>query len=291
MSAEILIAYAIPVFLILLGTEFYLLHKSHFYNKEQLVGYELKDTVASLSMGLGYLAISLPSKGVVLACFFWIYEFRIFEIGNSWWAWVLIMISQDFCYYWYHRFYHEIRFFWAAHVNHHSSQHYNLSTALRQSWTATFTAPLFYMPLFLLGFHPLMVMTAILLNLFYQYWIHTETIGKLGMLEKVLMTASHHRVHHGTNPEYLDRNYGGVFILWDKLFGSFEPEKAPVEYGLVKNIHTFNPIKIAFHEWKDLSKDIFQTNNWKDRMGYMVMHPGWKPKSNSEIPIREEQVI
>ena len=167
---------------------------------------------------------------------------------------------------------------WAAHVIHHSSQHYNLSTALRQTWTGFFALGfLFSWPMFLLGFPPEMVFFCSGLNLIYQFWIHTEAIGKMPRwFEAVMNTPSHHRVHHATNPRYLDANYAGVFIIWDKMFGTFEPERDDVKihYGLVRNLGTFNVIWAAFHEWAGIAKDVWSAP-WKHKLGYMWREPGW----------------
>ena len=244
-------------------------------------GYEARDTAASLAMGLGNVAIHVATKAGATGLFFWVYSFRLFDIGQAWWAWALLFVCEDLCYYWFHRLHHEVRFLWAAHVNHHSSRHFNLSTALRQPWTTPFTGPLFWLPLPLLGFHPLMVLTAQSVSLLYQFWIHTETIGRLGPLESVFNTPSHHRVHHGRNIQYLDRNYAGILIVWDRLFGSFEPEAERVDYGLTKNLESFNPIRIAFHVWVDMLRDAWRAPSWRESIQYLVKPPGWSPDRTS----------
>ena len=164
---------------------------------------------------------------------------------------------------------------WASHVPHHSSQRYNLSTALRQSWTP-FTGLPFYLPLAFF-FSPAQIATAYGINLLYQFWIHTELIDRLGPLEWVFNTPSHHRVHHGANVQYLDRNYGGILILWDRWFGSFEPERERVRYGLTKNIGSFNPVYAAFHEFAAVLRDAFRAGSLRDAFGYLLQPPGWKP--------------
>ncbi|MCK5637237.1 MAG: sterol desaturase family protein, partial [Flavobacteriaceae bacterium] len=189
-----------------------------------------------------------------------------------------IFFAEDFIYYWFHRISHESRFFWASHVIHHSSQKYNLSTALRQTWTGSFISFVFWLPLPLLGFHPIMIMAQMSISLIYQYWIHTELIDKMPKLfEAFFNTPAHHRVHHATNPQYLDRNHAGILIIWDKMFGTFEPEVEKPNYGLVKNIDTFNPIKIAFLEWVYLFKDAFTSKtSLINRLNYFIKPPGWK---------------
>ena len=218
-----LIAYAVPFFIALLLLEVQLAKRRL---PPGAKGYQRRDTWASLSMGVANVVIAALTKAAAVGLFFAAYQLRFFDLGTGPGAWVLLFFAEDFCYYWFHRFHHEVRFFWAAHVNHHSSRYFNLSTALRQSWTTPLTGPIFWVPLALLGFHPFMILTAQAISLIYQFWIHTELIGRLGPLEWVFNTPSHHRVHHGANVEYLDRNYGGILIVWDRLFGSFEPERS-----------------------------------------------------------------
>jgi len=193
----------------------------------------------------------------------------------------LAFFADDISYYWFHRKSHEIRFFWASHVVHHSSQKYNLSTALRQTWTGNLTgAFLFWSWMPFLGFHPVMVMTMQAASLIYQFWIHTETIKKLPTpIEYIFNTPSHHRVHHGSNPEYIDKNHAGVLIIWDKIFDTFQPELFRPTYGLTKNINSYNPVRIAFHEWTDIWRDIRQSSSLKQALKYTFGRPGWKSSS------------
>jgi sterol desaturase/sphingolipid hydroxylase (fatty acid hydroxylase superfamily) len=272
-----LIYYAIPFFLGTLLLEHWLVHRRE--QKEgadtKLAGFTTKDSVASVTMGLGFLAINTVLALLPFAGLAWLYQFRLFDIPVVWWSWVLLLFAEDFCYYWFHRLHHEVRTLWAAHINHHSSTHYNLSTALRQSWTTPFTGFIFWIPLPLLGFPVEMILIQKSISLVYQYWLHTELIGKLGWFGVIFNTPSHHRVHHGRNPIYLDRNHAGIFIIWDKMFGTFEPEGETLDYGLTKNIHTYNPIRIAFHEWNAMLKDAWNAKTWRGRFGYLVMPPGW----------------
>ena len=190
-----LIYYAIPAFIILIAIEVLV------SNKMKLKTYFFKDAATSISMGLGNVAINLIAKGLVLTALIYMYQFRLFSIPFTWWSWLLILFADDFTYYWFHRISHENRFFWASHIVHHSSQRYNLSTALRQTWTGSFTSFIFWLWLPLLGFHPLMILTQMSISLLYQFWIHTETIDKLpNWFEAIFNTPSHHRVHHATNP-------------------------------------------------------------------------------------------
>jgi len=272
-----LIYYAIPFFLLTIGLERWLVARKERGRapKTQLAGFTPKDSFASLAMGVGFLLIEIALALLPFAGLAWLYQFRLFDIPVLWWSWILLLFAEDFCYYWFHRLHHEVRTLWAAHVNHHSSTHYNLTTALRQSWTTPFTGFLFWAPLPLLGFPIEMILIQKSISLLYQYWLHTELIDRLGWFELLFNTPSHHRVHHGRNPIYLDRNHAGIFIVWDKIFGTFEPETEAVDYGLTKNIHTFNPVRIAFHEWASMLRDAWNAKSWRGRLGYFVMPPGW----------------
>ena len=270
MSVDLTI-YAIPAFAGLMLAEGVAIAR------RGLRGYERRDTAASLAMGLGNVVIDLGMKGVHFALLATVALWAPWHLTPSWTTWAALIVLADLVYYWFHRLHHEVRVLWAAHVNHHSSERYNLSTALRQSWTTPFTSLLFWWPLALLGFPPAMILAAIALNTLYQFWIHTEVIDRIGWLEAVLNTASHHRVHHGANLEYLDRNHAGMFIVWDKLFGTFEPERAPVRYGLTTNIKTFNPLVIAGHEWAAMARDVRRARSWRARLGYLFRPPGWSP--------------
>ena len=273
---EDLTLYAVPAFIALMLIE---LGLSLFSGGVR--GYEKRDTFASLAMGIGNRLVYMAVGGAILALQLRLYQYRVFDLGTSWRAWVLCFFAEDFTYYCFHRGSHEVRLLWAAHVNHHSSERYNLSTALRQSWTTPFTTALFYWPLPLLGFHPVMILTCTAVSLLYQFWIHTELIDRMGRFERLFNTPSHHRVHHGSNVEYLDRNHGGILILWDRLFGTFEPEREPVRYGLTKNIRTFNPWKIAFHEFEAIARDVRRARSWREALGYVFMPPGWSPDGST----------
>jgi sterol desaturase/sphingolipid hydroxylase (fatty acid hydroxylase superfamily) len=195
--------------------------------------------------------------------------------------------AWDFLYYWDHRFMHTSRYMWAVHVVHHSSEHYNLSTALRQPVAEAFGTFVPFGSLCLFGIRPGLVETARGVNLLYQYWIHTETVGALGSAETVLNTPTHHRVHHGSNRQYLDRNHGSILIVWDRLFGTFEPEGERVVYGLTKNINTFNPGRIATHEYVEMLRDVASSTNWRERLSYIVRGPGWATAHRAESVLVE----
>lgn len=267
-----LIHYAIPAFVVLLVTEVLV---TAWQQKDY---YDTKDTASSLAMGIGNVVVGFVGKALVLGAYTLIYQIRLFTIDMSqWWAWVALFFADDFSYYWFHRISHGSRWFWASHVVHHSSEKYNLGTALRQTWTGTLTGSfVFWLWLPLLGFAPLAVMTMQAVSLLYQFWIHTEHINRLpAPLEWVLNTPSHHRVHHGSDLAYLDKNHAGILIIWDRLFGTFEPETHRPTYGLTKNVGSHNPVRIAFHEWTDIARDLRRVRTWRHAFGYLFGPPGW----------------
>jgi len=263
-----LIQLAIPAFILLMVVEAI----ADALMRREL--YEPKDTAASLTMGIGNVVVGLVSKGMVFALFTWVHKFPLFQVGYQWWAWVLAFFADDFSYYWFHRTSHECRFFWASHVVHHSSQRYNLSTALRQTWTGAFFGFVFWLWMPLVGFQPIMIFTMQAVSLLYQFWVHTEFVQRLGLLELVMNTPSHHRVHHATNSQYIDRNHAGILIIWDRMFGSFEPEDEHCTYGLTTNINTFNPLRIAFHEWIAIGHDLRTARTWRERLVAVFGNPG-----------------
>jgi sterol desaturase/sphingolipid hydroxylase (fatty acid hydroxylase superfamily) len=271
--------YAVPFFVLLLVVE--ALAYRHL-RSDGLVGYELKDTRTSLAMGIGNVTVNVVWKLAVVAIYAALYELTPLRLdAGDWWVWVLLFFLDDLAYYWFHRVSHESRVFWASHVVHHSSQHYNLSTALRQTWVPMTYLP-FWLPLLLLGFEPWMVLLAQSWSLIYQFWLHTERVGRLPRpLEAVLNTPSHHRVHHGANEQYLDRNYGGILVIWDRIFGTFEPEGERVRYGLTKNLTTFNPVRVAFHEYIALWHDVRAARSWRERRRLLLRGPGYEPPATS----------
>lgn len=261
--------FAIPVFIALIAIEAFI------DTKRKLHLYELKDSVACISMGLGVVVIGLLTKTIAFLLFTWLYQFRIFDLGNEWWMWVLLVLADDFTFYWYHRTAHEVRFFWAAHVQHHSSEKMNFSVALRQSWGEPFFKFFFWMWLPLVGFSPINILIMQAISLVYQFFPHTKLVKSLGPLEWVFNTPSHHRVHHATQVEYLDKNHAGILIIWDRLFGTFQKEKEEPVYGITENIHTYNPLKIATHEYIGLWKDVKRAKKLSDKLKYIFNPPGW----------------
>ena len=267
-----LIQYAIPAFIVLLIAEVIVTAK------QQKEYYDVKDTAGSLSMGIGNVVIGVLGKAIVLAAYTLVYQFRLFTIDMAQvWPWVVLLFADDFSYYWFHRISHQSRYFWASHVVHHSSQKYNLGTALRQTWTGTLTGSwVFWVWLPLVGFSPVAVMTMQAVSLLYQFWIHTEHIDKLpAPIEFIFNTPSHHRVHHGSDLAYLDKNHAGILIIWDRMFGTFIEEKHRPTYGLTTNIDSHNPVRIAFHEWAAIGRDVARAGSFRNAIGYVFGPPGW----------------
>jgi sterol desaturase/sphingolipid hydroxylase (fatty acid hydroxylase superfamily) len=273
------IDYAVPAFVALVLIEMLIVRRTNRHR------YEARDTLTSLAMGLGSTVAGALSAGAIILMSGWLTSHRIADIPYIWWAWIACFVLDDLNYYLFHRAAHRVRWFWAAHVNHHSSQHYNLSTALRQTWTG-FLALGFIFRLWplLLGFPVPMLLFCGGINLIYQFWIHTEVIGRCPRwFEAVMNTPSHHRVHHAVNPRYLDKNYAGVFIVWDKIFGTFEGQRddEQIRYGIVKQLGSFNLIWSVFHEWAGIVRDLW-TAPWRAKLMYLVGPPGWSHDGSRE---------
>ncbi|MGB0930198.1 MAG: sterol desaturase family protein [Chitinophagales bacterium] len=265
---------ALPIFFIALLIEVYLARQA------QRNLYQGKDTLVSLSMLVIAALVEFFPKLLAFIAFVYLHEWSPLQeiVGRQWWAWVLLFLLDDFSYYWFHRMNHEVRLFWAGHVAHHSSEYLNFGTALRQGVGERLHKFLFWLWLPLLGFDPLMIFTVIGINLFYQFWVHTELVDKMPRwFEAIFNTPSHHRVHHASNIRYLDRNHAGVFIIWDKIFGTFSEETnvdKPV-YGLTKNINSFNPAYVATHEYGAIWRDVKRAEKWSDKWKYIFYAPGW----------------
>lgn len=286
--------YAIPAFLLLLGIEFLGDHVERRRDRRtgrraetpRRVGFSARDTFASLGVyGVGRFAnlvedfIQLPI--VLLAAT----VAPISLSASDWWVWVLAIIGADLGYYAQHRMQHRVRLFWAAHSVHHSSQHFNMSTAVRLPWLipGRFLTSVVYIPLALIGVPAWVIFLSQAIVLLFQYPLHTERIGKLHpAIEFVFNTPSHHRVHHGSNNPYLDKNYGGILIIWDRLFNSYAHEVEQVRYGLTHNIDTYNPIKVNFHEFALMVRDVWRAKTWRARVGYLLAPPGWTESAPAE---------
>jgi len=277
-----LIAMAVPFFLLAIIIEL-------FVNWRRQAGvYRSNDAINSISAGIldtttGYFTKFLPLIGWGLV----MENFSLIDMPLAWFdasprgiaLWMTAAIAWDFCYYWFHRYSHEISILWAAHAVHHQSEEYNLSTALRQTSTGFLFGWIFYLPLFAIGFPLEVLLTVNAVNLIYQFWVHTRLIGRLGPLESVLMTPSHHRVHHAQNERYIDRNYGGMFIVWDRLFGTYEPENDadPVVFGVRKPLANWNPFWANLQVYDYLLFDARKARRWRDRLGIWFRRTGWRP--------------
>jgi len=274
------VVFAIPFFVLSLILEYLLL------KRRRAKPYNLKDAFTSIGMGLGNLLITVLFAGLVWQATRSAAKLAPISLPRTWWTWALLFIAEDFVYYWFHRLSHEVRIWWAAHVNHHSSTAYNLSTALRQNWSGAFLGTwLLWLPLALLGFPPEWILIEKSISLIYQYWIHTELVDRLpAAIEFVFNTPSHHRVHHGKNINYLDCNYGGILIIWDRIFGSFVPENRnePVIYGLTKDIETYNLWKIATHELSNIFSDLKKANTLNEMFFKVFGPPGWSADGSTK---------
>ncbi len=288
-----LIALAIPVFFVMIAGEYAV---ARWRGRPEL--YRFTDAIADLSCGIGQQVVNLFSKVLVIAVYAWVWSrFRLFDLRPvPALHWAVGLVAYDFAYYWWHRFTHEVNAGWATHVVHHSSQDYNLAVALRQSMTGWVSSLPFYLPLALLGVDPLVFGISAAVSLLYQFWIHTEVIDKLpAPVELVLNTPAHHRVHHAINPEYLDKNYGAILILWDRLFGTFEPEVAEPVYGTVKPLDSFDPIWAQFAHFRALLDDTLAARTPWEKLRVWTSRPGWRPKGLPPYPqpapiTRAEQV-
>ena len=243
--------------------------------------YKLGDTGGTVGLLAGNVFVSLITQGFVLSLYFFLYQFRVLTVNDVmpvWAAWLLTLVMIDFVFYWYHRSAHRIRFLWAIHMNHHSSVEMNFSVAFRQAWFGPISKTPFYIIMPLVGFDPSITVVVALFSRLWGVLGHTQWIDKLGWLDGIFNTPSTHRVHHGTNPEYVDSNYGNFFIVWDRLFGTYSKEQAPVIFGLVKNVGTNNPVKITFYTWSAIVSDVKGAQSFDEILGYIFGPPDWSPK-------------
>jgi len=271
--ASKIVELSIPVFFILIGLE---LIFSRVKNKDY---YRMNDAVTSLSNGIGSEVVGIFMKAILLMAYIYIYDnLKFIDMGTTWWSWGILFMGVDFFYYWFHRKSHEVNAFWAAHIVHHSSEEYNLTTALRQAWFQNSFSWVFYLPLAFMGFSPAMFITIKAINLVYQFWIHTKLIGKMGFLELFMNTPSHHRVHHGKNPKYLDKNYAAVFIIWDRMFGTFQQEEEEPVYGITNTLTSWNPVWSNLHYWSELFALAAKCSKFSDKVRVFIKPPGWAPE-------------
>jgi len=274
------VLFAIPFFLLLLIIEWTAARKlEHLDERPESGSYHTRDSWNSISMGLVSIATMGAWKFLALLGYAALYAYVApWHLSpTQWYTWVIAIVGVDILFYAYHRIAHRVRLIWATHQAHHSSRYFNFATALRQKWNNSGEI-IIWIPLPLLGVPPWMVFTGFSINLIYQFWVHTEHIDKLPRAyEFVFNTPSHHRVHHGMDPEYLDKNYGGIFILWDRLFGTFQPELFRPHYGLTKPVNTFNIWKLQTREYVAIAHDVRAATRWRDRLGYIFGPPGWTP--------------
>lgn len=268
------IVLSIPIFFILIGIELVVERLSH----RKL--YRLPDAIANLSCGITSQLSGLFMRVLAIGVYELVFSnFALFTLEKNGLYWLGLFLLTDFAYYWAHRMSHEINLFWGGHVVHHQSEEYNLSVALRQSsfqvvWTFAFS-----LPIALLGFETLDFALISALNTLYQFWIHTETIHKMGWFEYIFNTPSHHRVHHGRNPKYIDKNHAGSLIIWDKMFGTFQPEEERPTYGITKPVNSWNAVWANFSHYAEMGKDLKRISNWRDKIRYLFNKPGWLPDS------------
>jgi alkylglycerol monooxygenase len=271
------IALSIPLFFLLIGIEIvYTIYKNHHF-------YRLNDSISNLSQGIGSQLVGVFMKTATFFAYLYIFDhWRINSFPTTFVTWLLLFLGVDFFYYWFHRMSHEVNALWASHIVHHQSEEYNLTVALRQSWFQGGFSWAFYLPLAFAGFDPLMFLTVSSFNTLYQFWIHTRTIGKLGPLEWIFNTPSHHRVHHGSNEKYIDKNHAGSLIIWDRMFRTFQSEEEEVVYGITKPLNSWNPLWANFHYWYELFKQSESTVSIKNKFLIYLMPPGWTPQLQSE---------
>lgn len=267
------IALSIPIFFILIGIEV----AYTFYKK--LKYYRLNDSIANLNQGVGSQLVGLFMKTLFFLGYMYIFEhLRLFTLPNTIWTWLILFFGVDFFYYWFHRMSHQVNALWAAHIVHHQSEEYNLTVALRQSWFQGWFSWVFYLPLAFVGFDPIMFLTVSAFNTLYQFWIHTRLIKNMGFLEHIFNTPAHHRVHHGSNPKYIDKNHAGTLIIWDKLFGTFQKEEEEVYYGITSPLKSWNPVWANVHYWHELIQTAKKSDNVTDKIRVFIKPPGWFPE-------------
>ena len=268
------IAIATPVFFLLMAIELVVARRRGLRD-----AYRLNDAVNSLSLGVISEVVKLFARVLIIGIYAWLFDHVALGAwpADTWWTWVLAVVFYDFCYYWNHRLGHECAVFWAAHVVHHQSQCYNLSTALRQTSSGALLSWVFYVPMAVAGVPPEMFAVAAIVDLLYQYWIHTEVVGKLGWFDRWFASPSNHRVHHAVNDCYIDRNYGGILMVWDRLFGTFVEESEKCVYGTRAPLESWDPLWANVEVYADLARKSRHADRWRDKLLVWFMPPGWQP--------------
>jgi sterol desaturase/sphingolipid hydroxylase (fatty acid hydroxylase superfamily) len=266
---ELILLISTPLYVCIILAEIF---ASHLHDKRF---YSVRNTVTNLAMMLLNSALDILMLGVFFFVLHFFYQHRLLQIENVWLYWGMLLIAEDFVFYWLHYLEHHSRFFWAVHVTHHSSENFNLTVGFRSSVFQPLYRFVFFIPLAWLGFRASDIMVMYSATQIFGILAHTQFVGKLGLLETFFATPSNHRVHHASNVKYLDKNLGMVFMIWDKIFGTYQHEDEPVQYGLTKQPHFQYPADLLFHEWKDIWQDIRQDISWKDRLFYIFGPPGW----------------
>ena len=267
-------AYGVPIVLLLIAAEV-------IYSTVNGLGlYKFRDTLAGLGLLIGNFMVGLLTKSSIFFLYVYLYQFKFITVNEllpTWAVWMITFVMIDFVYYWYHRFSHRVRFMWAVHMNHHSSEEMNFTVSLRQAWFGPITKVPFFIVMPLIGFDPIITAVAGVASTLWGVIGHTQWIRRLGVLEYILVTPSSHRVHHGSNECYIDKNYGNLLIVWDRLFGTFAEEIEPVRFGIRENVKTFNPIKITFMFWQQMVSDFKNSKNQKERLLSFFGKTEWKP--------------
>lgn len=279
-----LFLFSVPLYTILIGIEIIMsyIHNKHYYTT--------KGTLANIYLSALNFSLDVLLRGVCLFVLAFFYPFHIVEITNPYLYWGVLLVAEDFMFYVLHYVDHYCRLFWAVHVTHHSSEEFNLTVGFRSSVFQPLYRFIYFIPIALLGFKGMDILFMYSITQIYGILIHTQAVGKLGFLEWFLSTPSHHRVHHGSNTAYLDKNMGMIFIIWDRIFGTFTEEKEPVKYGLTQNINSYNPVKMVFHEWIEIFKDLKKQSSFKAKLMYVFGPPGWSHDGSKKTSrqLREE---
>jgi len=273
------VLFAVPAFITFMVLEVLSLRRLGEDQAEKYAGYEARDTRTNILMGLGSLFVNGTARIGALIGYAALYELTPLRLDpHRWYTWVFALLVVDLIWYAYHRASHRVRVMWAAHQAHHNSVRFNYSTAVRQKWNPWFEL-LFWVPLPLMGLPPWMIFSSFSVNLIFQFFVHTERVDRLAApIELIFNTPSHHRVHHASDPDYLDKNYAGILIIWDRMFGTFAAETHRPTYGLTKNIDSYNPFRLQYHEYEAMFRDIRASRSWRDRLGYVFAPPGWRPE-------------
>lgn len=275
---KLIIFISTPIYVFLILGEIIL---SNWHNRKL---YSVGDTIQNLYLMLSNMGIDVLMRGITLFVLLFFFDYRLVSWDtNSWYYWMLLFLAEDFIFYWIHRIDHVVRFFWAIHVTHHSSERFNLTTGFRSSVFQPVYRFIWFIPLVFLGFKPFDIFIMYSITQTYGILVHTKAVKKLGILEYFLVTPSHHRVHHASNVEYLDKNMGMILIIWDKLFGTFQAEidGLPIQYGLYEKQVTQNPVNVIFHEWVSIFRDVKQAKGLKNKWGYLTKPPGWSPDGST----------